>query len=272
MKIAIAVALSLIALPALAAPPPNAKQQCIAAHEEALKLKGDKKPHAAHDKFVACARAECPVVVRKECSEQLEQVQAAAPTIALEALDDKGNSDTQVKVTLDGQVVAEKLTGAAFDVEPGEHRIVFERASDGKKIEQKLLIVEGEKNRKVLADYQLLVPKPPPPPPPIEAPPKKVPILAFVAGGVAALGFGSFAVFSIKGKGTEDDLAKTCAPTCAAKDVSPVKRDYVIADVSLGVGIFALAAAVVMALPALTSSGKTARLGPAPWMPRVTLR
>ncbi|MBX3233082.1 MAG: hypothetical protein KIT84_13005 [Labilithrix sp.] len=263
-------ALTFSVVPSAYGAPPSAKQACIAAHEEALTLKSEKKPHAAKEKFVACARAECPVVVRKECGEQIDQMSAAAPTVALEALDDKGNSDTQVKVTLDGIVVADKLTGSAIDVEPGEHLFVFERG-DGKKIEQKLLVVEGEKNRKVVADYQTLLPKPPPVTPPPPPPPKKMPILAYVAGGVALAAVGSFAFFSISGKSKEDDLATSCSPNCGDGDVASVRRSYVIADVSLGVGIFATAAALVLALPALTSGGgKTAAaVGPAPWMPRV---
>ena len=269
----------LLPAPALAAPPSAAstsKQACLAAHEAALALKTEKKPHAAHEKLVICARTECPVIVRKECTDQLDVVQAAAPTVALEALDDKGSSDTAVKVSLDGNVVAEKLTGAAVNVEPGEHVFVFERASDGKKMEQKLLIVEGEKNRKVVADYQTLLPKavPPPPPPPPE--PKKVPVLAYVAGGVALAGFGSFAFFSLTGINKENELAADpseggCKPRCTADDLAPVKRDYLIGDISLAVGIVATAAAVILALPALTSSSpkNAAALGPAPWMPRV---
>lgn len=268
----------------LAAPPakasanaPMTKQQCLAAHEEALTLKTDKKPHAAHEKLVLCAKVECPNIVKKECIDQLDVVAAAAPTVVLEALDDKGNSDTAVKVTLDGSPATDKLTGSAIDLEPGEHVFVFERA-DGKKIEEKVLVVEGEKNRKVTADFQTLLPKKPdkpvePPPPP--APPKKVPILAYVAGGIAVVGIGSFAAFSIMGRSKESDLAKGgatgCEPNCTADQLSPIKRDYIIGDVSLGIGIFALAAAVVLALPALTSSSPKAQaaLGPAPWMPRV---
>lgn len=270
--------------PALAAPPakaaaPMSKQQCLAAHEEAIALKTDKKPHAAHEKLVLCAKVECPNIVKKECTEQLDVVAAAAPTVVLEALDDKGGSDTAVKVTLDGSPAADKLTGAALDVEPGEHVFVFERA-DGKKIETQVLVGEGEKNRKITADFQTLLPKKPDGPIAPPPPPKKVPILAYVAGGVALVGFGSFAAFSIMGRGKESDLANGgsvgCEPNCTNAQISPIKRDYIIGDVSLGVGIFALAAAVVLALPALSSSSPKpqARLTnrePAPWMPRVRI-
>lgn len=263
-----------LAAPAFAAPPaakPTSKQACLAAHEEALALKTDKKPHAAHEKLVVCARTECPVIVRKECTDLLDSVQAAAPSVVVEALDDKGGSDTAVKVTMDGNVIADKLTGSAIDVEPGQHVFVFERASDGKKIETQILVVEGEKNRKVVADYQSLLPKPvtPPPPPPPE--PKRVPVLAYAAAGVAVAGFGSFAFFSLIGINKEHSLADAggCKPNCSDSDLAPVKRDYLIGDISLGIGILATAAAVIIALPALTSP--TPKTAAAPWMPRVRI-
>lgn len=276
MRAAVVAFVLLASSPVLAAPAakPTSKQACLAAHEEALTLKTSKKPHAAHEKLLICVRNECPTILRKECTDLLESVQATAPTVVVEALDDKGASDTAVKVTLDGIVVAEKLTGSAIDVEPGEHVFVFERASDGKKLDEKILVVEGERNRKVTADYQSLLPKKPdaPPPPPLES--KKVPVLAYVAGGVAALGFASFAVFALTGKAKEDDLAGAsgCRPNCTDDDVSPVKRSYLIGDISLAIGVLATAAAVIIALPALTAPKSAAQLGPAPWMPRVRTR
>lgn len=272
------VSLASAAPPATKASSPAAKQVCVAAHEEAQRLRLQKKLHAARESYVACARPECPVVLRKECSEQLDQVQEAAPTIVLEALDDKGASDAQVKVTLDGQRVGERLTGGAIPVEPGEHVVVFERASDGKRLEQRVLVVEGEKNRKVVADYQTLAPKPAEADPSGGAKdgssePKRIPVLAFVAGGVALAGLGSFAFFSLSGMGSEDDLAKRCAPRCAEGDVSAVKRDYAVADVSLAVAVIAAVTAAVLAVPALASPRAAAAVGgrpaSAPWMPRV---
>jgi hypothetical protein len=275
----------LAAASAEAAPPANkgsAKAACLAAHEEATLLLTQKKPHAAHDKFVTCARTECPTVVRKECGEQLAIVEKDAPTVALEARDESGADTTAVKVTIDGRSATDRLTGSAIDVEPGEHVLRFERA-DGKSIEQKVLVVEGEKNRKVVADFATLVPKPPPaagdvaPAPPRE--PKKIPVLAYVVGAVGVVGLGGFGFFALTGKGAEKDLASSCNPNCSNDQLSPVKRDYLIADISLTVGVVALVTAVILAWPALTDgapSSTTAsiarRRAPPPWMPRIAVR
>ena len=259
----------------------SAKAACLAAHEDATSLLEHKKPHAAHDKFVACARAECPTVVRKECGEQLALVEKDAPTVALEARDEAGMDTTTVKVTMDGTVIAERLTGAAIDVEPGEHLFRFER-EDGKAIEQKVLVVEGEKNRKVVADFATLVPKPPPggePAPATPHEPKKIPVLAYVLGGVGVVGLGGFALFAVTGKGAEKDLASSCNPNCSNDQLSPVKRDYLFADISLVVGVVGLVTAGILAWPALTdrapnsaSASISTRSAPAPWMPRIKVR
>lgn len=278
------VSLVLAASPAFAKPAPaskgSAKAACLASHEEALALRSQKKPHAARQRLVACARTECPTVVRKECAEQLALVDKDAPTVALEARDEAGMDATAVKVTMDGQPLAERLTGSAVDVEPGEHVFRFERA-DGKSIEQRVLVVEGDKNRKVTADFASLAPKPPPggegaPVGPPE--PRTIPTLAYVAGGVSLVGIGSFVFFAVSGKGTEKDLASSCGPSCSDDQLSPVKRDYLIADISLVIGLAAAVTAGVLAWPALTgpsSSQSTAsiqRSAPPPWLPRVKVR
>ncbi len=269
----IALAATAHAAPPAKPPPPapSGAKACIAAHEDAQTLRNQKKLHAARAQFVACARAECPVVLRKECADQLALVEKDAPTVALEARDDDGKDTTDVTVKLDGAQIADKLTGIAVDVEPGEHVFRFERA-DGKSIEQKVLVVEGEKNRKVVGDFSTLVPKPPPhedhvTPPPPPPPEKKVSPLVFVTGGLTLVAGASFAYFALHGKGTEHDLQKSCEPHCTGSDVSPIKRDYLVADISLAVGVVALAATVVLLVTA--PSAPPPQTASVPWLPRV---
>lgn len=269
---AVLAAVALAATPAAAAPTKSSKAACVAAHEEGQTLRTDNQPHAARERFVACARAECPVVLRKECSAQLAAIDEIAPSVALEARDEQGMSDPEVKVWIDGRLVAERLTGESVDVEPGEHAIRFERR-DGKVSEQKILVALGEKNRKVVAEFA--------PPetnrdagaaaPPVAPPERKVPVLSYVAGGVALAAAGSFAFFAVSGKNSEDDLSTRCAPTCTSDDVAPVHRDYLAADVSLGVAVVAAAVAVVLALPALGAPAR-ASTSAMPWMPAVRTR
>lgn len=271
-----AAVLALAATPATAAPTKSdphaaAKAACVAAHEEGQSLRTQKQLRAAREKFAVCAKSDCPAVLRKECGEQIEGIESVIPSLVFEALDESGNADGSVKVSLDGTLVAERLTGGSVEVEPGEHKVRFERA-DGKVIEQRVLVAEGEKHRKIVADYATLVPRAPKDthPPPEE---KKIPLATYIAGGVAVAALGSFTAFALAGKSKEDDLASTCSPNCSADEVGSVDRSYLVADVSLGVAALATIVAVVFALPALGSSAsvKTARAragDPMPWFPK----
>jgi hypothetical protein len=134
-----------------------------------------------------------------------------------------------------------------------------------------VLVVEGDKNKKIVADFATLAPKKPPPPPPPPPPPaeKKGSSISpgvFIAGGVALVAVGGFTTFAILGKNEEKKLAGDggCKPNCSSDQVSPVKRDYLVADVALGVAVVATAVAVYFAV---TSSGKSsaAKSPPATW-------
>ena len=74
---------------------------------------------------------------------------------------------------------------------------------------------------------------------------KKIPVVTWILGGVAVAGVASFTTFAILGKAKEG-----CAPFCSRSNVDTLRRDYLIADVSLGVGLVAGAAAVYFALTA----------------------
>ena len=285
MRRAAVLAALLVSGTAAAAPvakerPGASKAACVAAHEQAQSLRTEKKLHAARDKFVLCARADCPVVLRKECAEQMEALEVAAPSVALEALDDKGASDPNVKVSLDGRVLAERLTGASTPVEPGEHVFRFERASDGKALEQRVLVLEGERNRKVVGDFQTLLPPRPvarreetTPAPAAPPEPRRIPALAWVAGGVGVAALGSFAFFSLDGRSKEDDLVKSCAPSCTGDDVAPIERSYLIGDISLVVAIAGLVTAAVLAVPALTAPrAQSSAVAGSGWLVRTRVR
>ena len=68
-------------------------------------------------------------------------------------------------MTVDGQVVEERLDGKAVPIDPGEHVVRFETAGANPGQEAELLVTQGEKNRKVVASF--LPPKVAPPPTPV---------------------------------------------------------------------------------------------------------
>jgi hypothetical protein len=86
--------------------------------------------------------------VRDDCSRRLDEVDRAQPTIILDVKDVAGNDLTDVRVMVDGALVAEKLDGVARRFDPGVHAFAFEIAGQPT-VTRTFVIQESEKERRV---------------------------------------------------------------------------------------------------------------------------
>ena len=121
--------------------------ECLSSAESWLKLKQEHKLKAARAQLLICSSASCPGEVRNECMKRVEEVNAASPTIVFSVKDLGGNELDKVKVTADGQVVADRLDGSAISVDPGAHEFKFE-AAGAPPLTKTIILHEGEKDRK----------------------------------------------------------------------------------------------------------------------------
>jgi hypothetical protein len=252
--------------------PADAKKQCVSAYGESQRLKRDGKLRDAREQLIICAQVSCPASLRNECVPWLSQVEAAMPSVVVEARDLAGRETIAVQIAVDGTLLANKADGRSIDVDPGEHAFRYE--FQDKVIEEKLVIREGEKHRKLHVDFSKLAAPPaassssppaveePPPPSPL----RKVPLLTWILGGVGVAALGSFTAFAVVGKGKENELKSDCAPNCSRSGVDTMRRDYLIADISLGLGIVALggAAYFMFARPKEKPPASSAFFAPAP--------
>ncbi len=163
-----------VARPLLAdLPPAPTKLQCNDAHTQAQPLRRAGQLRAARRELRTCAAPSCPTLVRDECVQWLDEVGRSIPSLVLEAKDQDGNDRSDVRVTLDGQVLAERLDGSAIEIDPGEHDLVFE--SEGvPPVTRHVVVGVGEKDRHERVTLEVpraAVPPPPPPPAPPPAPP-----------------------------------------------------------------------------------------------------
>jgi hypothetical protein len=133
-----------LARPLRASDPTTA--DCLSASEASLKLRGEHKLREARGQLLVCASASCPADVRNECVRRVDPVNAAIPTIIFEAKDAAGNDMTAVKVTMDGQPLAERLEGSAISLDPGTHTFRFEVVGQPP-VEKTLVIYEAVKDR-----------------------------------------------------------------------------------------------------------------------------
>lgn len=240
-----------VASPAQAAP--NQKAQCIAAAEATQDLREKKQLLAAREQVLKCAVDACPAVVRTECVAWLREIDETTPSLVFRARDENGQDLVEVRVLLDGKLVAAKLDGSSLRLDPGEHTVRFE-AHDAARpaVEQKVLVPLGEKNRVITAQLAkpgaapvpsatTSGPPPEPVPPPIE--PSKLRVLPFVALGVGGVGLVTFGVFQGLGRSQKSDLDAGCGrtKTCADSEVSSVRTKFVVSGVGLGVGVVGVA-------------------------------
>src|SRR5688572_24570272 len=135
--------LILLAAPKLAQAE-TSKEECVAASTEGQVARDDSKLLEAREKFLVCARDECPKVVRRSCANWLGELESRLPSVVVRLVGSEGGDVTDVEVKLDGKVT--KVDGRPVVLNPGPHLIVATN-EDGSPAEKKFLLAEGEKSR-----------------------------------------------------------------------------------------------------------------------------
>jgi len=248
------------------------KQACVAAYDETQNARQQGALRSARDKALSCSQEACPAIVKKDCAQWLGELESALPTVSLAVKDPAGQDTTAARVFLDGQPLADRVPAAAIAVDPGEH--TFRVEIDGKPpIERKIVLREGEKGRIVEFAFGETEASGGASEPPGAADQGNagIPIASWVLGGVGVVGIGLFATFGAIGlseKSDAEDPATGCAPNCTDDEVSSIRGKFLVADISLGLGVAALGAAVVVAFvsggAAETATASPLRVGAAP--------
>lgn len=227
------------------------KKACLAAYEDTQKLRKSGKLIEAKDKALVCAQDGCPASLRDDCTSWTVEIEKALPSIVLVVTEADGRDVTDATAYVDGEKVTSHVEGKAIALNPGAHKVKVERAGYDT-IEQDIVAHEGDKNRPVTVKF----PKKGEDEPtkaatdPNHAAPTKIettrpiPTLTWVFGGLAVAGFVGFAAFGLSGQSKKSQL-ETCKPTCPQNDVDATKQSFLLADVSLGVGVVGAALAIV---------------------------
>ena len=213
------------------------KQACVDAHTRGQSLAREGKVAAAREQFITCGREACPGALRTDCVQWLADANESQPSVVVEARDERGKQTTDVKVYIDGQLSAQALDGRSIEVDPGTHSFRYV-SRKGSVIDEQVVVLEGQKNRKLMAVF----PREAPPPKPF-----RIPMTSYVLGAVGAGALGNFVFWAASGRGTESDL-EACAPRCSQDDADTMHRQYLLADISLALALAAFGGAVVVAL------------------------
>jgi hypothetical protein len=124
------------------------KRACILAFERSQALRDEGRFGASREQAIACSRATCPGMVRKDCSDVVADLQRRAPSFVLAIRDDRGADVVDARITLDGRPVAAGA-GRAITVDPGVHRLEIDGAPRFQRTEAQVVLREGEKERAV---------------------------------------------------------------------------------------------------------------------------
>lgn len=227
---AFALGLSFIAAPAAA---DITKAQCVDANTYGQTLRREGKLTAAKGQFQICNDAKCPEIVRTDCTQRMEEVETAFPSIVFDVKDAAGGDISAVKVMIDGQLVAEKIDGLPLRVDPGSHEFKFEVPGE-KALIRTFVLKEGEKLRRerVLFVGETKPATPPTTPPPAgkkEEPSKNGPLLKFAGLGLAgaglvAIGVGSF--YGVKALGKKSDQEEHCKSATSCANYPQAQSDH----------------------------------------------
>ena len=193
------------------------KDQCITANGKGQELRRERKLSAAREQLHICADSSCPAMVRDDCVKRLDELERAQPSVVFDVKDPRGADVIDVRVSVDGQLLADHLDGSALRVDPGVHVFTFEVAGQPA-VTDKLLVREGEVGRHEPVVVTLAASAPAHPP--VEAAPPSLPpesaslpadgsgsspgggrstqrVLGLVTGGVGVVGVAAGAVFGL---------------------------------------------------------------------------
>jgi hypothetical protein len=237
---------------------PASKQQCIEAYSDAQELRLKGALLAARERLLVCSQSSCPGPVVKDCVGWLSDVDGSLPSVVFALSDGHSRDLSEVRVSANQQVVAERTDGRAVVLDPGEYTFTFE-APGYERAQRTVAMRQSEKNRIVRVKLTRLnlhnvspltvSPQQPGVIPLMQsasASPSEAswPVITAILGGVALGGVGTFAYFGLQGLDKRRD-AERCAADCREL-ITTGKRDYVVADLALGVAIAAAASAVLV--------------------------
>ncbi len=238
---------------------------CADAAERGQRNRAAGKVASAREDFIVCSATTCPEFIRTDCVAWLDELVKGQSTFVFYAKDESGSDLTRVKVSVDGQPLAETLNGLPIAIDPGEHTFRFE-AQGFDTIEKKVLAVQYSKGRllEIVMRRSAAVKIAPPADiaPPAESSRGSASPLPWIFGGVGVAALGVFTGFEIKGWNDYSTAESGCGVTrsCSDADLSSGRTSFRIAGAALGVSVVSFAAmaiSLVLAPKSASTTGST---------------
>jgi hypothetical protein len=285
---------SLVSVTASSVRADDTKKACAEAYTQAQTLRDAHKLKGARDLLRLCSQSTCSAFIMKDCTAWLLETEGRVPSVVLSAKDGSGQPLADVTVSIDGTALAQKLDGQSIEVDPGPHTFTFV-TSDGRKMEQRFAVLEGQKAQSVTVTFAppASVPGPVPGTPlnaeqevPKPASPATGPSfwttqrgLGVAAAGLGVAGVVVGSIFGLAAKSAVNQQNGDCAsPSCsssghaqALSEHSTAATDSTLSTVTFIAGGALLAGGAVL----LLTGGRRSEPAPSPtstglvWMPSV---
>jgi hypothetical protein len=220
--------------------------ECLSASDRATALKSEGRYRAARKSFLTCVADSCPSVVRRDCVTSLTELDQLQPSFVFDVRDERGADMSEVRVSMDGEPLVEKLDGKPVNVDVGPH--VFTFAAGPRYKEQRVQVIARttEKNRILAVKLEPVAAASADPKPIAPTHGEPVPVFPIMLAGVGVVALGAFAYLGLSARSDlralESDPCAT-SKTCSKSDVDSVRTRFAIADVALGVGVVSFVAA-----------------------------
>jgi hypothetical protein len=211
--------------------------ECANAYEQGQVQRKSGQLIVARSTLQACARDECPDFIRTDCATWYGEVQNELPTLVFAARS-HGRDLSDVRVSVGERLLSARIDGQVVELDPGEYDFEF-RAPELRTLVQHFVIARGERNRLIQVELEPVAAARAPER--AASPQRRSLLLPGLFAGIGAVGVAGFAGLGAWGHSQENQLELGCAPRCSAARVSPVRTKYLLADVSLGVGVASLA-------------------------------
>jgi hypothetical protein len=252
------------------------KAQCVDAYEEGQRARKRSELLQAKESFLFCGSAACPGAMHADCQGWLKEVDAAIPKSRFEVTGKNGTPLGDVMVSIDmGE--PRPLDGSSIELDPGAQVFVF-TAPGYRELRERAMLPSGDRlvRRVALEPLRAAEPSPRPSAPSPKSDSRSAPARssawpAWLGAGIGAAGAVGFAYFGLNGR-SQDRALDACSPACSVERADEVRRNYLLANVSLGVGAAGLIGAGAWLLFAPTETEAKPRaalevqLGPVTWV------
>ena len=127
---------------------PSEHLACLNAYKSAQELGRNGHFRQARELIDTCVREACGYVLFRKCASLSSQMTSDTPSVVPVVTDEAGKPRIDVRVTMDGEVLTSRLDGRAVPIDPGLHEFSFS-VENRATVTRKIMIGQGERNRAI---------------------------------------------------------------------------------------------------------------------------